>query len=63
MLFRNEEKVFPAVKSYEKEKNIIKFGVRMRGFLGLPRTRPRLSRKLFDVNDIFNSNIGSKEIK
>ena len=35
----NEEKILPAVKLFEREKNLIKFRYRMRGYLGLPRKR------------------------
>ena len=40
-MFENGEKVYPAIKSYEKEKNLVKFADRMRGFLGLPRRRAK----------------------
>jgi hypothetical protein len=39
MLFKNELKILPALKSYEKTQNLIDFRDRMRGYLGLPRRR------------------------
>lgn len=37
LLFKNENKVLPALKSYESTQNLYDFRDRMRGYLGLPR--------------------------
>ena len=42
LLIKNEEKVMPALKRYDKDKNLLGFRDRMRGYLGLPRRRKTL---------------------
>lgn len=44
LLFKNEEKTFPALKSYEKDKNLYEFRDRLRGYLGLPRRRSSIPK-------------------
>ena len=39
--------MYPAIRSYETEKNLVKFADRMRGFLGLPRRRAK-SRNYYE---------------
>lgn len=52
VLFKDEAKITPALKAYEKSKNIIDFRDRMRGYLGLPRRRSSVQSsmgKLFHI--------------
>lgn len=44
LLFKNEEKTFPALKSFEKDKNLYEYRDRMRGYLGLPRRRNSINK-------------------
>ncbi|CDW85303.1 UNKNOWN [Stylonychia lemnae] len=43
-LFTDEQKIMPALKSYEKSQNLIDFRDRMRGYLGLPRRRSSINK-------------------
>ena len=44
-MFRNIEKLIPALRSYEKDKSLYGFRDRMRGYLGLPRRRASVAKK------------------
>lgn len=43
-LFKDEKKIMPALKVFEKAHNLYDFRDRLRGYLGLPRRRSSISK-------------------